>query len=101
MSGSLAWKVTPVPCSQLLPRPQQASNDLAAQLAALGGGGGNADLASLGLDVTALAQASGVAKVGGSLTASGTVAFNSSNPGDTVFTVSGSNSCGISLFGSK
>jgi serine/threonine protein kinase len=99
VGASLAWKVTPVPCTQLLPRTAQASGDLAAQLAALGGG--KADLESLGLDVTALAQASGVAHVSGSLSASGTVAFNSTNPGDTVFTVSGSNSCGISLFGAK
>jgi serine/threonine protein kinase len=96
VSGSLAWKVVPIPCSQLLPRQQQAANDLAAQLGALGNG--NADLASLGLDVTSLAQAAGVARVGGSLTATGTIAWNSSDPSNTAVTVASKNSCGITLF---
>jgi hypothetical protein len=99
VSAKLTWKVTPIPCAQLLPRQQQAVNDLAAQLGALGAG--NADLASLGLDVTSLAESAGVARVGGSLSASGTVVFDSSDPGSTALTVTGKNSCGISLFGSR
>jgi hypothetical protein len=99
VTGNLVWKVTPIPCASLLPRQQQAANDLATQLGALGAG--NPDLASLGLDVTSLAQAAGVARAYGSLTASGTVVFDSSDPSHTVLTVSGKNSCGISLFASK
>jgi serine/threonine protein kinase len=97
--ANFAWKVTPIPCAQLLPQRQQAANDLAAQLGALGAK--DPDLASLGLDVTSLAQAAGVARVGGTLSAAGTVVFDSSDPSHTAFAVASKNSCGISLFMSK
>jgi len=99
LHANLAWKVTPIPCAQLLPQRRQAANDLAAQLGALGSK--DPDLASLGLDVTSLAQAAGVARVAGSLSASGTVVFDSGDPSHTAFTVASKNSCGISLFSSR
>jgi hypothetical protein len=97
MSATLSWKTLPIPCAQLLPRGQRAAMDLAAQLGDLGAGKG--DMTSLGLDVTALAEAAGVAKVEGNLSASGTIAFDSGDPSHTVLTVVPKNSCGIALFG--
>jgi hypothetical protein len=96
MSANLAWKTLPIPCAQLLPGGQRAAMDLAGQLGGLGAGKG--DLTSLGLDVTALAEAAGVAKVEGNLSASGTIAFDSGDPTHTVLTVVPKNSCGIALF---
>jgi serine/threonine-protein kinase len=97
--ATLAWKATPIPCAQLLPKSDHAANDLANQLGALGAGGG--DLTSMGLDVTALAQAAGLARVGGNLSASGTLVFDSSDLAGTAFAASGKNSCGISLFAGR
>jgi eukaryotic-like serine/threonine-protein kinase len=97
VGANLAWKTTPMPCAQFLPRGQRAANDLAAQLGALSAGSG--DLASLGLDVTALAQVAGIAKVEGNLSASGTVVFDSGDPTNTTFTMAAKNSCGIAFFG--
>ncbi len=96
VSGNLAWKAAPIPCSQLLPKSDQAAGDLAAQLGALGAGTG--DLTALGADVTALAQAAGVAKVSGNLAAYGTLVFDTSDVPGTVFTVAGKNSCGVGFF---
>jgi hypothetical protein len=96
MSANLAWKTLPIPCAQLLPGSQKAAADLAVQLGGLGAGKG--DLTSLGLDVTALAEAAGVAKVAGNLSASGTIAFDSGDPTHTVLTVVPKNSCGVALF---
>jgi len=96
MSANLAWKTLPIPCAQLLPGGQKAATDLAVQLGGLGAGKG--DLTSLGLDVTALAEAAGVAKVAGNLSASGTIAFDSDDPAHTVLTVVPKNSCGVALF---
>ncbi len=97
--GTLTWKAAPIPCAQLLPRSDHAATDLEAQLGALGAG--RADLASAGIDVTALAQSIGLARVSGNLAASGTFVFDSSDPSATAFTATGKNSCGISLFDGK
>ncbi len=96
-AANLAWKAAAIPCARFLPEQGQAAGDLAAQLGALGTG--QADLASLGLDVTALARAAGIARVSGSLAASGTLSFDSSDPLNPVFTATAKNSCGVALFG--
>jgi hypothetical protein len=97
--ATLSWKAASIPCVQLLPKSEHAATDLAGQLGLLSGGGG--DLASLGLDVTALAQSAGFARVSGNLSVSGTLVFDSSHLSGTTFVATGKNSCGISLFGGR
>jgi hypothetical protein len=95
--ATLTWKTVPIPCAQLLPKSEHAATDLAGQLGALGAGGG--DLTALGIDVTALAQSAGLARVSGSLSESGTLVFDSNDLSGMTFAATGKNSCGISLFG--
>lgn len=97
--ATLTWKVAPIPCAQLLPKSDRAATDLADRLGTLGADGG--DLASLGIDVTALAQSAGFARVSGNLSASGTLVFDSSDLSGTTFAATGKNSCGISLFAGR
>jgi len=99
LRATLAWKAAPIPCAQLLPKSEHAATDLAGQLGALSTGGG--DLAALGLDVTALAQAAGFARTSGNLSASGMLVFDSSNVAGTAFTATAKNSCGLSLLGGR
>lgn len=95
--ATLTWKTVPIPCAQLLPKSEHAATDLAGQLGSLGAGGG--DLTALGIDVTALAQSAGLARVSGNLSESGTLVFDSNDLSGMTFAATGKNSCGISLFG--
>jgi hypothetical protein len=99
LNANLAWKAAAIPCEKLLPKTGQAASDLAAQLNALGTGTG--DVTSLGVDVAALAQAAGLARASGNLSAFGTLVFDTSDLATTVLTVSGKNSCGLAVFGSR
>jgi serine/threonine protein kinase len=99
VTANLAWKAASIPCEKLLPKTGQAATDLAAQLNALGAGTG--DVTSLGVDVAALAQAAGLAHASGNLSAFGALVFDTSDLAHTVLTVSGKNSCGLAVFGSR
>jgi hypothetical protein len=99
VSGSLAWKAQAIPCERLLPKNTQAAGDLASQLGGLGTAPN--DLATLGADVTALAQAAGIAHVSGNLSAFGTLVFDTSDIAGTLFTIAGKNTCAVTLFGGK
>jgi serine/threonine-protein kinase len=99
VSAKLAWKTAPIPCSQLLPRGPRASRDWTKQLASLDAE--RLDLIALGLDVATWAQAAGWARVEGNFLASGTFAFDSSDPTHPTFTAMATNSCGVTLFGPR
>ncbi len=103
VSGSLAWKAAPIPCAQLLPKNAQAASDLAAELGVLGTGAPTTpkDKSTIGVDVTAIAQAAGLAHVSGTLAAFGTLVFDTHDLAGTSFTVASKNTCGVALFGNN
>jgi eukaryotic-like serine/threonine-protein kinase len=98
-SGNLAWRAMPIPCEKLLPKTAKAATDLAEQLGGLGTGTGTPDVAMLGADVAALAQAAGIAKASGTLAASGKLVFDTNDLASTTLTVEGKNTCGVTILG--
>ena len=119
VGANLGWKANPVPCSKFV---KSSSGINAADLAALGGalgglgdlggalgggqgdpgadmgaglGGGLGDLGSLGMALGAMA---GPSHVSGTLSASGTIVLDASDPSKSSFATKVKNSCGLSLF---
>jgi serine/threonine-protein kinase len=98
-SANLAWKADPEPCASLvsLPTPADAVRDMTHQAETPG----PTNLDALVRDMGALAQAVGAVKVTGTLSASGTLAVDSADPGHPAFTVIAKNACGLALFQGK